>query len=115
MEKMPQILPETDFDDSMDREVIPYLTSICKCGYLPVEESRGDDGRLYYETYCPADARGAIVISHGFCETIEKYKEVIYYFTKMGLKSFVYVIMPANCFLLCVQSVFGTYSLKKSP
>ncbi len=86
MEKMPQILPETDFDDSMDRNVIPYLTAICKCGYLPVEESRGDDGRLYYETYCPANARGAIVISHGFCETIEKYKEVIYYFTKMGFQ-----------------------------
>lgn len=41
-------------------------------------------GCLYYETYRPSNARGAIVISHGFCESAEKYKEVIYYFAKAG-------------------------------
>ena len=86
MPKMPQILPETCFHESMDREVIPYLSAICRSDYLPIDPSRGDDGRLYYEVYRPANARGAIVISHGFCETIEKYKEVIYYFTKMGFQ-----------------------------
>lgn len=43
-----------------------------------------ENGCLYYESYRPSNATGAIVISHGFCESAEKYKEVIYYFTKAG-------------------------------
>lgn len=86
MTEMIQILPENDFDSHMDREVIPYLSSIARCGYLSIDAARGEAGRLYYEAYRPQNARGAIVISHGFCETIEKYKEVIYYFAKMGFQ-----------------------------
>lgn len=77
------ILPETNFAAAMDREVIPFLSDICQSGYLPLPSGQGS---LYYESYCPADAKGAIVISHGFCESIEKYKEVIYYFIKAGFQ-----------------------------
>ena len=35
----------------------PFLGS----DYLPIDPSRGDAGRLYYEVYRPANARGAIV------------------------------------------------------
>ena len=86
MSEMIQILSEKDFDTHMDRDVIPFLSSIAECGYLPIDTARGDAGRLYYETYRPENAHGAIVISHGFCESIEKYKEVIYYFTMMGFQ-----------------------------
>ena len=86
MQKMPQIISETNFSSDMDNEVIPFLTPIRQCDYLPIDASRGDAGRLYYETYCPPNAHSALVISHGFCETIEKYKEVIYYFVKMGFQ-----------------------------
>lgn len=86
MSEMVQILSENDFETHMNQEVIPFLSSIATCGYLPIDLARGDAGRLYYESYCPADARGAVVISHGFCESIEKYKEVIYYFAKMGFQ-----------------------------
>lgn len=81
-----QILSENAFDNHMDQDVIPFLTSISECGYLPIDAARGEAGRLYYEIYRPKHAHGAIVISHGFCETIEKYKEVIYYFTQMGFQ-----------------------------
>ena len=86
MNEMVQILSENDFETHMNQEVIPFLSSIAECGYLPIDPARGDKGRLYYECYRPAGARGAVVISHGFCESIEKYKEVIYYFTKMGFQ-----------------------------
>lgn len=84
--EMIQILPENNFDAYMEQDVIPFLSAISESGYLSIDSARRDAGRLYYEAYCPENACGAIVISHGFCETIEKYKEVIYYFTKMGFQ-----------------------------
>lgn len=86
MSEMVQILSEHDFETHMNQEVIPFLSSIATYGYLPIDSARGDAGRLYYESYRPANAKGAVVISHGFCESIEKYKEVIYYFTKTGFQ-----------------------------
>ncbi len=77
-------LPETDFANQMDQEVIPYLSSICQSGHLPLGAAKDSSSGLYYEAYRPANARGAVVISHGFCESIEKYKEVIYYFVSAG-------------------------------
>ncbi len=81
--KQLHVLSEEHFSDVMDREVIPFLSGICQSGYLSLPSGQGT---LYYESYCPADARGVIVISHGFCESIEKYKEVIYYFVKAGFQ-----------------------------
>ncbi len=74
------IIPDESFQDFMDRKAVPFLSSIVKTGYINREKS----GRLYYEAYRPACADRAVVISHGFSESAEKYKEVIYYFTKAG-------------------------------
>lgn len=79
-----QLLSEIDFDLKMERDVIPYLSSICRSGYLSLNSSQTSPSGLYYESYCPENAKGAIVISHGFCESIEKYKEVIFYFVTAG-------------------------------
>lgn len=86
MSEMIQVLSENEYKKHMDQDVIPFLSSIAEFGYLPIDTARGNAGKLYYEIYRPENARGAIVISHGFCETIEKYKEVIFYFTKMGFQ-----------------------------
>lgn len=77
------IIPDEDFRKVMDTQVIPMLSGICRTGYLPVE---GSLRCLYYESYLPPKAKGAVVISHGFCESIEKYKEVIYYFVSAGFQ-----------------------------
>ena len=45
---------------------------------------------IYYETHNVKNKKGSIVISHGFSEYIEKYNEIIYYFTQMGYS--VYII-----------------------
>lgn len=43
---------------------------------------------IYYETYIVEGEKGRIVISHGFCECLEKYKEIIYYFIEEGYSVF---------------------------
>lgn len=39
---------------------------------------------IYYQVFSVINEKGRIVISHGFSECIEKYNELIYYFTEMG-------------------------------
>jgi hypothetical protein len=49
--------------------VEPYLKKYQKKGYF----NSFDGAPLFYYTYCQADAKAALVISHGFCEFAEKY------------------------------------------
>lgn len=71
---------EDNFIDTMKTVVEPYLASITKSGYIVGE----NEGKLYYETYVVPNAKGSIVISHGFTENLSKYREMVYYFTKQG-------------------------------
>lgn len=71
---------EDDFIDTMKTVVEPYLASITKSGYIVGEK----EGKLYYETYTVPNAKGSIVISHGFTENLSRYREMVYYFTKQG-------------------------------
>ena len=82
----PIILEDSEFYTAMEKTVTPFLESIRHCGYVDVGSSGadGNTGKLYYEAYRPKDAAAAVVISHGFSESIEKYKEVIYYFVNAG-------------------------------
>lgn len=93
------IIPDEQFKNEMNQKVLPYLQSICQHGYLPISSHYGalQDGSvpnekgnaLYYEVYRPAMPVGAVVISHGYCESAEKYKEVIYYFTQAGYEVYI--------------------------
>ena len=47
------------------------------------------DNKMYYEIYKINGDRGGIVISHGFTECIEKYKEFIYYLTREGYSVYI--------------------------
>ena len=50
-----------------------------------------DGGKeLHYESYVNKDAKGVIVISHGFCEFTLKFEEVIFRFYEKGYS--VYII-----------------------
>lgn len=77
-------IPESKYTDSMQQIILPYLEERKKSGYF----NSSDKIRLYYETYLQKDAIGSIVISHGFIESIYKYKEVIYYFLQAGYNVF---------------------------
>ena len=76
---------EANYQRTMKRDVEPYLRSYEKDGYIESYDSTA----IYYRTYRIPQAKAAIVISHGFCEFAEKYKEVIYYFLKNGYSVYV--------------------------
>ena len=68
----------------MENEIIPYLEKHKEAGRL-----KTNDSEIYYESYVNSEEKGAIVISHGFCEFTTKYTEVIYYFFSEGYSVFI--------------------------
>lgn len=48
-----------------------------------------ENNKIYFEKYKVKNEKGRIVISHGFTECIEKYHELIYYFTREGYSTFI--------------------------
>lgn len=72
------ILREENYQQTMTETVAPYLKERKTAFYL----NRGEDKKLYCARYLADGALGAVVISHGFTETEEKYQETIYYFLK---------------------------------
>ncbi|MDD7388476.1 MAG: alpha/beta hydrolase [Lachnospiraceae bacterium] len=65
--------------------VEPYLVSVGKNGRYEREPGK----YLYYESYMAEDAAGTVIIAHGFTESAEKYKEVIFYFLKEHYNVFI--------------------------
>ena len=77
-------LAEDTYAEVMQTVVEPELASVRKEGYMTFEGGR----KLHYEYYlCPA-AKGSIVISHGFTESAEKFREMDYYFLQAGYNVF---------------------------
>lgn len=76
-----EIITEAGYRDRMDREVVPYLEKYRNSGFFSPEDGQE---KLYFESYRREDAKGVIVILHGFTESAEKYLEMIYYFLQAG-------------------------------
>lgn len=70
------VLSEDAFEEQMLEIVEPYIASVTTSGYF----TSNDDTDIYYEYYTAPSAKGNIVISHGFTESLEKYTELAYYF-----------------------------------
>ena len=66
------ILPETGYAETMKTVVEPYLAGRETAGYC--EREAGN--RIFYTRYLAEHPRGIAVISHGFTETVEKYKKI---------------------------------------
>lgn len=80
-----QYLAEDGYRAQMKYEVEPYLRKYRSCGRFT-----GYDGtQIFYCKYVKEDAKGSIVISHGFTEFVEKYHEMIYYFLQAGYSVFI--------------------------
>ena len=80
------MISEKDYRRRMDEEVVPFLQKSRYCGRFCPD----GDGNLYYERYGGRQARGAVVIVHGFSESAEKYVEMIYYFLQAGYKVYIF-------------------------
>ena len=76
-----EIIPEDEYLETMKNIVEPTLDEI---RYQGTMESNMDRHRIYYEFYDVENEKGTIVLFHGFTEFIEKYNEIIYYFTRNG-------------------------------
>ena len=73
-------LDDTNYEETMQTVVIPYIEPYRTEGYFTSE----DGAKMHYEQYLLEDAKNHIVISHGYRESVYKYREVIYYFMKAG-------------------------------
>lgn len=78
------VLSEANFDEVMVRTVEPLLQQYRNKGFLTIVRGM----RLSYEYYLCADPVGAVVISHGFTESAEKFREMTYYFLQAGYSVF---------------------------
>lgn len=72
-----QCIPNYGNNPRLVQEVEQALNAVCQSGYF----EGMNEAKLYYEIYKVANAKARIVISHGFCEALEKYHELIYYLT----------------------------------
>ena len=73
-------ITEENYETRMHYEVEPYLAARRDSGFVERIPGRS----VYYEYYRADEPKGAIVVSHGFCESIRKYSESIYYMLQAG-------------------------------
>lgn len=79
-----EYVQEDGFRQKMQHLSDTYLKKYLRCGrFLSY-----DGTAIYYRTYVKKNAKGNVVISHGFSEFAEKYEEVIYYFLQAGYSVF---------------------------
>ncbi|SFG24002.1 lysophospholipase [Lachnospiraceae bacterium C7] len=78
------LIREDDYEIRMKNEVIPFAKNILQQGELVTE----DGLRLKYYYAVNGGEKGSVVFSHGFCEFVGKYYEMLYYFYRMGYSVF---------------------------
>lgn len=83
------ILEEETYREQMEQTVEPYL----ECRSTEEELEREAGKKIYCVRYRCDAPKGVVLISHGFTETAEKYKEISYYFLKAGY----HVYVPEHC------------------
>lgn len=83
------ILKEESYQEMMENIVEPFLKERSRELFLKREKDR----TLHCMKYQAENPKGAVLISHGFTESAEKYKEISYYF----VKEHYHVYMPEHC------------------
>ncbi len=78
-------IDEENYAEDMESIVEECLGKVRKTGYVNSEK----DKDIYYEMFENENPKGNIVISHGFTESGEKFKEMAYYFFVAGYSVFV--------------------------
>ena len=74
------ILQESNYKEEMQTIVEPYLVSIGTEFYL--ERHAGQ--KIHCMHYVPENPHAVVMLSHGFIENAEKYKEIAYNIAKEG-------------------------------
>ena len=80
------LIDEQHFSETFYKKVLPYLRAIKTDGYFS-----GKNGeKLYYANYSHPFNKKAVVICHGFGESVSRSAELYYYFVKNGYDVFAY-------------------------
>ncbi len=81
---VPALVSEENYAACMTDEVEPFLASLRTDAYFD-----GVNGaKIHYEAYLPEAPEAVVVVSHGFTESAEKFREMSYYFLKAGYAVF---------------------------
>ena len=75
-----RMISEEQYTDTMEQIVLPYLEERRRSGEFTGEA----DARLYYEHFETENAKGILIMVHGFSEEIGKLYETAYYFLEEG-------------------------------
>lgn len=78
------IIGEEDFPDALEQKIKPWIEEHLEEGYI----HSSDGTRLHYHCAVHPQEVGAVAFSHGFCEFVSKYHEIMYYFYQMGYSVF---------------------------
>ena len=73
-------IAEENYDEVMHSVVEPQLAKCRESGL----DARVEGQPIYYEHYKPENPKAVIVISHGFTESIRKFRETVYYMLQQG-------------------------------
>ena len=73
-------ITEERYAEQMREEVEPWLEARMEAGF----DERVKGQPIYFEHYRADGAKAVIVISHGFTESIQKFKESVYYMLQAG-------------------------------
>ena len=84
MKNVISLINEKGYAETMKNEIEPYLAEIRTEGYF----SSFDGNNIHYEFHKTANAKGTVVLVHGFTEFAEKFREMDYYFIKNGFNTF---------------------------
>ena len=80
-----ELIEEKNYREVMEGVVEPELRQIRREVKVPVE-----GGSLNVEAYEPEGARAVVVVLHGYTESAEKFREMIWYFLHEGWNVYAY-------------------------
>ena len=79
-------LDEAHYAGEMDKTVVPYLSA--RRRETTIEAADGKP--LFCQAYATDAPRGTVFLVHGFSESGEKFREMIYYFLTRGFSALIY-------------------------
>ena len=82
---MVKLISENRYEEMMRKVVEPGLAAMRETMDMPL----AGGGTLHAEVYNRFDARKAVVMVHGYTESCEKYREMVWYFVSAGYSVFV--------------------------
>lgn len=79
------IIKDADFPARLEDTILPFIKENIHDGYCKAT----DGGKLHYQYLKNPQEKAAIFISHGYCEFITKFYEIMYYFYNMDYSVYI--------------------------